>query len=177
MRTSNVCIRYNRGRLSLSFVPSPTCSFEGYTPTPWTRTPDYAAIKPSCSLVYTTQHYPDKLRRIKYHATETDKRFVFLTNNFSLPALTFTERYRSRWQIELFFKWIKQHLHIKPFFGTSENAVKAQVWIVRLCAGRHHQEAIQYPGQSLFDSTDFESERFRNNAYRSTTYRMPSKYE
>jgi hypothetical protein len=78
---------------------------------------------------YTAQHYPDKLRRIKYYDAETDKRFVFLTNNFSLPALTITELYRYRWQVELFFKWIKQHLRIKSFFGTSENAVKTQVWI------------------------------------------------
>jgi hypothetical protein len=78
---------------------------------------------------YTAQHYPDKLRRIKYHDAQTDKRFVFLTNNFSLPALTIAELYRYRWQIELFFKWIKQHLRIKSFFGTSENAVKTQVWI------------------------------------------------
>jgi hypothetical protein len=78
---------------------------------------------------YTAQHYPGKLRRIKYYDAETDKRLVFLTNNFSLPALTITELYRYRWQVELFFKWIKQHLRIKSFFGTSENAVKTQVWI------------------------------------------------
>ena len=78
---------------------------------------------------YTTQHYPDKLRRIKFYDAKTDKRFVFLTNNFNLPALTITELYRNRWQVELFFKWIKQHLRIKSFFGTSENAVKTQVWI------------------------------------------------
>lgn len=78
---------------------------------------------------YTAQHYPDKLRRIKFYDAETDKRFVFMTNNFSLPALTITELYRYRWQVELFFKWIKQHLRIKSFFGTSMNAVKTQVWI------------------------------------------------
>ena len=78
---------------------------------------------------YTTQYYPDKLRRIKFYDAKTDKQFVFLTNNFSLPALTITELYRNRWQVELFFKWIKQHLRIKSFFGTSENAVKTQVWI------------------------------------------------
>ncbi len=78
---------------------------------------------------YTAQHYPDKLRRIKYYDAQTEKQFVFLTNNFSLPALTITELYRYRWQVELFFKWIKQHLRIKSFFGTSENAVKTQVWI------------------------------------------------
>ena len=78
---------------------------------------------------YTAQHYPDRLRRIKYHDVDTDKRMVFLTNNFSIPALTVAELYRYRWQVELFFKWIKQHLRIKSFFGTSENAVKTQVWI------------------------------------------------
>jgi hypothetical protein len=80
---------------------------------------------------HTAQHYPDKLRRIKYYDTATDKQLVFLTNNFSLPARTITElyRYRYRWQVELFFKWIKQHLRIKSFFGTAENAVKIQVWI------------------------------------------------
>jgi len=78
---------------------------------------------------YTAQHYPDRLRRIKYYDAETDKRLVFLTNNFSIPAITVTEIYRYRWQVELFFKWIKQHLRIKSFFGTSKNAVKTQVWI------------------------------------------------
>ena len=78
---------------------------------------------------YAAKDYPDKLRRIKYYDAETDKTLVFLTNNFSLPALTIAELYRCRWQVELFFKWIKQHLHIKSFFGTSENAVKSQIWI------------------------------------------------
>ncbi len=78
---------------------------------------------------YASKDYPDKLRRIKYHDIKTDKTFVFLANNFSLPALTIAELYRYRWQVELFFKWIKQHLRIKSFFGTSENAVKSQIWI------------------------------------------------
>jgi len=78
---------------------------------------------------YPVQNYPDKLRRIKFYDAKTNKLFVFLTNNFNLPALTITELYRYRWQVELFFKWIKQHLRIKTFFGTSENAVKTQVWI------------------------------------------------
>ena len=78
---------------------------------------------------YPRQHYPNMLRRIKFYDVKTDKKFVFLTNNFSLPALTITELYRHRWQVELFVKWIKQHLRIKSFFGTSENAVKTQVWI------------------------------------------------
>jgi hypothetical protein len=73
--------------------------------------------------------YPDALRRVSYYDAETDKRLKFLTNNFALPALTIAQIYRSRWQVELFFKWIKQHLRIKAFFGTSENAVKTQIWI------------------------------------------------
>lgn len=78
---------------------------------------------------YAAKDYPDKLRRIRYYDSETDKRFVFLTNNFSLPALTIARLYKARWQVELFFKWIKQHLRIKAFYGTSENAVKTQIWI------------------------------------------------
>ncbi len=78
---------------------------------------------------HTLHYYPEKLRRIKYHDATTDHTFVFLTNKFTLPALTITELYRCRWQVELFFKWIKQHLRIKAFFGTSENAVKSQMWI------------------------------------------------
>jgi transposase len=75
------------------------------------------------------QHYPEKLRRVKYHDADTNKTLVFLTNNFSLPAYTIAQLYRCRWQVELFFKWIKQHLRIKAFFGYSENAVKSQIWI------------------------------------------------
>ena len=73
--------------------------------------------------------YPDPLRRIHYFDAETQKRFRFLTNNFVLPALTIAQIYKSRWQVELFFKWIKQHLRIKSFYGTNENAVKTQIWI------------------------------------------------
>jgi len=73
--------------------------------------------------------YPDPLRRVSYFDAETNKRLKFLTNNFRLPALTIAEIYKSRWQVELFFKWIKQHLRIKTFFGTSANAVKTQIWI------------------------------------------------
>ncbi len=78
---------------------------------------------------YTGKHYPDTLRRVKFQDTVTGKTLVFLTNNFTLPALTIAQLYRSRWQVELFFKWIKQNLRIKRFYGTSENAVKTQVWI------------------------------------------------
>ena len=73
--------------------------------------------------------YPEKLRRIRYRDALTDQRLVFLTNNFSLPPLTIAQLYRSRWQVELFFKWIKQHLRIKKFYGTSMNALKTQIWI------------------------------------------------
>jgi hypothetical protein len=73
--------------------------------------------------------YPDKLRRVRYYDAETDKTLVFLTNNFLLPADTIAQLYKQRWQVELFFKWIKQHLRIKSFFGTSETAVKTQIWI------------------------------------------------
>jgi IS4 transposase len=69
------------------------------------------------------------LRRIRYFDPTQNKWFVFLTNNFTLPALTIAQLYQSRWQIELFFKWIKQHLRIKAFYGTSDNAVKTQIWI------------------------------------------------
>ncbi len=77
---------------------------------------------------YSYQGFPERLRRIVYRDPERDKRLVFLTNHLSLPALTVCALYKSRWQVELFFKWIKQHLRIKRFFGTSENAVKTQVW-------------------------------------------------
>lgn len=78
---------------------------------------------------YAQRDYPEKLRRIRYLDPESNKRLVFLTNNFTLPALTIAQLYRCRWQVELFFKWIKQHLRIKAFYGTTENAVKTQIWI------------------------------------------------
>jgi hypothetical protein len=77
----------------------------------------------------TSQNYPDTLRRIKYYDTQTERYFVFLTNNFLLPSLTVAQLYQCRWQVELFFKWIKQHLRITTFYGTSINAVKTQIWI------------------------------------------------
>jgi hypothetical protein len=78
---------------------------------------------------YSSQGYPEPLRRIRYHDQSLDKRLVFLTNDFDLPATTIAGLYKFRWQIELFFKWIKQHLRIKSFYGTSQNAVKSQIWI------------------------------------------------
>lgn len=78
---------------------------------------------------YTAKHYPDKLRRVKYYDINTKKHLVFLTNNFDIPASAVADLYQNRWKIELFFKWIKQHLRIKSFYGTTENAVKTQIWI------------------------------------------------
>lgn len=78
---------------------------------------------------YSRKAYPDKLRRIRYFDTDQNKQFVFLTNNLALSALTIAQLFRCRWQIEIFFKWIKQHLRIKAFYGTTENAVKTQIWI------------------------------------------------
>jgi hypothetical protein len=81
------------------------------------------------SAIDSAKVYPDTLRRVSYLDVKTRKRFKFLTNNFTLPALTIAQIYKSRWQVELFFRWIKQHLRIKAFYGTSENAVKTQIWI------------------------------------------------
>lgn len=81
------------------------------------------------TAIASAEAYPDALRRVSYFDAETNQRLGFLTNNFALPALTIAQIYKCRWQVELFFKWIKQHLRIKVFFGTSENAVKTQIWI------------------------------------------------
>ena len=79
--------------------------------------------------VRSKRDYPETMRRVVYRDAETDKRFVFLTNNMDVPPLAIAQLYKARWQVELFFKWIKQHLRIKAFYGTSENAVKAQIWM------------------------------------------------
>ena len=79
--------------------------------------------------VHSATDYPHPIRSVKYHDIQTGKSFNFLTNNFSISAQTVADLYRYRWQVELFFKWIKQHLRIKSFYGTSENAVKSQIWI------------------------------------------------
>jgi transposase len=100
---------------------------------------------------HTRHRYPSQLRRIRYVDPTSGMRLTFLTNNFVLDAYTITQLYRSRWQVELFFKWIKQHLHIKAFYGTSENAVKTQIWIaisvyvlVAIVKKRLHLEASHY---------------------------------
>lgn len=113
----------------------------------------------------TSRLYPEPLRRISFYDAENDRRFVFLTNNFTLPALTIAKLYKCRWQIELFFKWIKQNLHIKSFYGTSDNAVKTQVWIAisvyvlvaivkkELRLERSLSEILQILSLTLFEKT------------------------
>jgi len=114
---------------------------------------------------YTARGYPARLRRIRYWDAEHDRRLVFLTNNFVLPAPVIADLYRCRWQVELFFKWIKQNLRIKAFYGTSENAVKTQIWIavcsyllVAIVRKRLHLEVklstmLQILSVSLFEKT------------------------
>jgi hypothetical protein len=112
---------------------------------------------------YSHQGFEAPLRRIRFKDPETAKTLIFLTNNFVLPALTITELYRCRWQVELFFKWIKQHLRIKVFFGTSENAVKSQIWIavstyvlVAIVKKRLHLSASLYEILQILSLTMFE---------------------
>jgi hypothetical protein len=110
-----------------------------------------------------SQDYPQHLRRIKFYDAEHDRHLVFLTNNFDLPALTIAQLYRCRWQVELFFKWIKQHLRIKRFYGTTENAVKTQIWIaitvyvlVAIVKKRLNTEASLYTILQILSLTLFE---------------------
>ena len=111
----------------------------------------------------TRRDYPEHLRRIRFKDTETGKTLVFLTNQMTLPALTISALYKSRWQVELFFKWIKQHLRIKQFYGTSENAVKTQIWIavsvyvlVAIVRIRLRLEVSLYTLLQVFSVTVFE---------------------
>jgi hypothetical protein len=116
------------------------------------------------TVFYSKTGYPEALRRIRFK-TDEGKTLVFLTNNFALPAFTITQLYRCRWQVELFFKWIKQHLRIKSFFGTSENAVKTQVWIAvsvyvlaaivkkRLALDASLYETLQILSLTMFETT------------------------
>jgi Domain of unknown function (DUF4372)/Transposase DDE domain len=113
----------------------------------------------------TSRLYADPLRRVSFYDAESDRRFVFLTNNFTLPALTIAQIYKCRWQIESFFKWIKQNLHIKSFYGTSDNAVRTQVWIAvsvfvlvaivkkELGVSRSLSEILQILSLVLFEKT------------------------
>jgi len=115
------------------------------------------------TAISSAKAYPDALRRVSYLDVETGKRFKFLTNNFTLPALTIALIYKCRWQVELFFKWIKQHLRIKAFYGTSENAVKTQIWIavsvyilVAIVRKRLGLEASRYQILQILSVTLFE---------------------
>ncbi len=112
---------------------------------------------------YTRKNYPEHLRRIRFRDAEARKTLVFLTNHFALPALTIAALYKNRWQVELFFKWIKQHLRIKQFYGTSENAVKTQIWIavsvyvlVAIVKRRLDLDASLYTLLQIFSVTLFE---------------------
>ena len=119
---------------------------------------------------YTRQDYPELLRRIRFKDPESGKTLVFITNNFSLPAATICALYKSRWQVELFFKWIKQHLRIKQFYGTSENAVKTQIWIaVSVYVLVASQEAPRPGRLALHFVTDPLGDPLRENAHTSST--------
>jgi transposase len=114
---------------------------------------------------YPSKYYPEKLRRICYYDAGTDTRFVFLSNNFTLPAATIQQLYKCRWQIETFFKWIKQHLRIKKFYGTSLNAVKTQIWIaisvyvlVAILKKRLHLKLDLYTILQILSVTLFENQ-------------------
>ena len=131
-------------------------------------------VEPGCTAIIcdqtiglngykTSRDYPAHLRRVRFKDPESGKTLVFLTNNFTLPAATICALYKSRWQVELFFKWIKQHLRIKKFFGTSENAVKSQIWIavsvyvlVAIVKKRLNLDASLYTLLQIFSLTLFE---------------------
>jgi len=125
------------------------------------------------------QGYPEKLRRIRFYDAEKDKRFVFLTDHFDLPAEAIAQLYRCRWKVELFFKWIKQHLRIKAFYGTSENAVKIQVWIaisiyvlVAIVKKRLHLDASLYTILQVLSVSLFEKMPL-SQAFASSDYKNP----
>ena len=127
--------------------------------------------------VRTKTLYPAKLRRIRYYDQETDRYYTFLTNNFDLDAITVTQLYRNRWKIELFFKWIKQNLRVKTFYGNSENAVKTQIWVaisvyvmVAILRKRLKLEQNLYTILQIFSVTVFEQipiiQLFKNESYK-----------
>ena len=129
---------------------------------------------------YPSKDYPEPLRRIRYYDAESETKLIFLTNNFDLPALTIAQLYKARWNIELFFKWIKQHLRIKKFFGTSENAVKTQIWIAvsvyvlvaivkkKLFLDKSLYEILQILSVTLFEKTPL-LDVFSDTSYTSET--------
>jgi hypothetical protein len=124
---------------------------------------------------YTRKDYPVHLRRVRFRDPESKKALVFLTNQTTLPALTICDLYKSRWQVELFFKWIKQHLRIKKFYGTSENAVKTQIWIavsvyvlVAIVRKRLNLDASLYTLMQVFSVTVFEKASIESVIFQST---------
>jgi transposase len=135
-------------------------------------------------MTYQSQKdYPAKLRRIKYFDSERAKYLVFLTNNFLLPALTIADLYKCRWQVELFFKWVKQHLRIKAFYGTSENAVKTQIWIaisayvlVAIIRKRLHLEHNLYTILQILSVTLFEKTSL-NQLFENFDYKICSDFK
>ena len=134
---------------------------------------------------YAKKDYPEKLRRIRYFDADNNKTLVFITNNFTLPALTIADLYRCRWQVELFFKWIKQHLRIKNFYGTSRNAVFSQIWIAicsyllvaivkkKLKIGYSLYTLLQIFSLSLFEKVPI-NELFTNNNYNLSVLEDPN---
>ena len=131
---------------------------------------------------YSHQGYPDKLRRIRFNDPETGKTLVFLTNNMTLPALTICLLYKNRWKAELFFKWIKQHLRVKRFYGQSPNAVKTQIWIatsvyvlIAIIKKRLRLEASLYTLLQILSITLFEKLPV-NEALSYTTYNSESEH-
>lgn len=125
--------------------------------------PDHQPAGAAAFRADSRKDYPEHLRRIRFKDPETGKTLIFLTNNFALPATTICALYKSRWQVELFFKWIKQHLRIKTFYGTSENAVKSQIWIavsvyvlVAIVKKRLNLDASLYTLLQIFSLTLFE---------------------
>jgi hypothetical protein len=132
---------------------------------------------------HSQKDYPAKLRRIKYFDSERAKHLVFLTNNFLLPALTIADLYKCRGQVELFFKWIKQHLRIKAFYGTSENAVKTQIWIaisayvlVAFIRKRLHLELNLYTILQILSVTLFEKAPL-NQLFENFDYKICSDFK
>lgn len=124
--------------------------------------------------------YPDQLRRIRFKDTESNQSYIFLTNNMTLPALTICALYKSRWQVELFFKWIKQHLRIKHFYGTSENAVKSQIWVavsvyvlIAIIKKKLGAKASLYTLLQIFSLTLFEK-TLLNQLISDTEYKEPT---
>lgn len=118
---------------------------------------------------YTRQHDPTHLRHIHFTDPDSGKAPVFITNNFTLPATTICALYKEPWQVALFFKWIKPHLRIRRFFGTSENTVKSQIWIV---VSMYVLVAIVKKRIALHFATDFLVNNFRENTYRTGSYSL-----